>query len=91
MPTLGDDVRAIVGGVVPGMCDGILRSWRSAPALRIDLSAHGCVPWHDVDELVCSTLRDLVLPGFQVLGVDTAPTRRWFDTIPAGAPTHSLA
>ncbi len=49
------------------------------------------MPWHEVDKLVCSTLRDLVIPGFQLLGVDTAPAVRWLSVLPPGEPTHSLA
>jgi hypothetical protein len=90
LPAIDDPIRAVVGGVLPTLCETIVRTWRSAPALAIDLSGHGCLPWREVDELVCETLRTLVLPGFTMLGVDVAPAQRWLDGLPPGQPSTML-
>jgi hypothetical protein len=94
LPALDAPIRAVVGGMLPSLCETIVRTWRSAPAfapaLAVVVSGHGCLPWGEVDELVQATLRTLVLPGFATLGVDTGPAQRWLDSLPPGRPTMTL-
>jgi hypothetical protein len=90
LPSLDDEVRAVIGGQLPHLCETIVGTWRSAPALALDLSGHGCLPWAEVDDLVCTTLRALVLPGFTALGVDVSPAERWLEALPVGTARVTL-
>lgn len=79
--------RTAVARWLPAMCIANLRMWRSSPRHYADrdiLEAHGAPRAHVVEEAFAMALRDLVVPGFEQLGMDVSAVRAWVD---AGAPT----
>lgn len=64
-----------------------LRMWRDAPRQYPDdarLAAHGAPSASVVEEALLMAFRDLIVPGFDELGVSTTETRAWLES---GAPT----
>jgi hypothetical protein len=84
-PRVGAEGRAGVGAWLPAMLAANLRQWRNRPPLpaRATLAAHGCLSWAEVDAAVLGAMRELILPGFEHVGVDVTGARAWFE---AGAP-----
>jgi hypothetical protein len=66
-----------------------LRQWRletpNDPAYQPVLALHGAPPPSMIHAAVLDALAELIVPGLDRLGMDTAPLRRWLD---AGAGTH---
>jgi hypothetical protein len=85
-PRVGAEGRAGVGAWLVRLLAANLREWRNRPLLpaRDALALHGCPPWADVDATVMGAMRDLILPGFAHVGVDTRDAQAW---LAAGAPT----
>ena len=81
LPSLGDEIRGLVGGLLPDLVGILARTWADPPDVPPALAGHGCLPRAEVHEVVRGALRDLVLPGFAALGVDTAPARRRVDDL----------
>lgn len=72
---------------LPAMAVANLRMWREAHrtyANEEELAAHGAPRVASVEKALLVAFRDLILPGFEHLGLRTAPLRAWLD---AGAPT----
>ena len=91
LPYVTDEMRALLGGYLPELVSGILAQWQSAPLVpRDDLRGHGVLPWQTVSTHTTTALRDLVLPGFETLGVDVGPARRMLDARPPAHPTTAL-
>jgi hypothetical protein len=81
--------RAEVTAWLPAMAVANLKMWRDAPRTypdrgRADLAAHGAPPAELVEDALRMAFRDLVIPGFEALGMPVPAVRTWLDD---GAPT----
>ncbi len=80
---IGDgDLRAELGAWLPELLADNLAAWRNRPKRPITdaLIAHGCPRWADVDAAVLGAAEELVIPGFEQLGVDVTAARSWLAT-----------
>ena len=77
---VGDIERAAIGAWLPRMLAGHVASWRElGPESATGwIAAHGCLAPDSIEEVVRAALRDLVLPGFDRVGIDTRAARAWF-------------
>jgi hypothetical protein len=84
---LDDDARAEIGHHVLRLLEMQVRGWRAqiatvpAPAVP----EHGCPSGAAIEAAMVASIGDLVLPGFEHLGIDVSRARRWSQ---AGAPTR---
>ena len=90
-PNVGDAERAAIGAWLPSLLAAHVASWREiGPESKTGwIAAQGCLAVQAIEEVVWSSLRDLVLPGFDRVGVDTRAARAWFtaeSTLPADRP-----
>jgi hypothetical protein len=70
-----------------GMAVANLRMWREAPRTYPDggsLGAHGVPSVAVVESALVAAFRDLILPGFETLGMNVDAMRAWLES---GAPT----
>jgi hypothetical protein len=74
-----DDRRAIASWIVP-LLEMQWRSWRGQLATLPDgaLPAHGCPSAEAIERAAAQAIGDLVLAGFEHLGLDAAEGRRWW-------------
>ncbi len=79
-----------LGPLLPGMIAGSAgpEIFKPAPEAANDpeLLRQGVVPHALRRQVYVETLQTVVLPGFETLGVDTLPARRWLDETLAAAP-----
>ncbi len=72
---------AFLGPLVPRMLEGTLSEDFFSPGGEQlespELLQHGVLPRSTKRSVFVGTLRDVVFPGLQGLGVDTAPAREW--------------
>jgi len=80
-----------LGALLPGMIGGNAGPELFAPPRgevdRPELLRQGVVPHSLRRRVYVETLETVVFPGFETLGVDTAPARRWLDEQRSGAPS----
>lgn len=79
--------RQAVAAWLPEMAIANLRMWRSTPRLYASddvLARHGAPREAVVADALVAAFRDLILPGFDRLGIDTLAMQQWLDR---GAPT----
>ncbi len=78
-PAVSDATRAELAAWLPRLIAANLAAWRDRPRRAISdaLVAQGCPRWDDVDATVVSAIADLLLPGFDHAGIDTAAARAW--------------
>jgi len=80
-------LRREVEGWLPKMAVANLRMWREAARPYPDdpkLAAHGAPTSADVEAALRMAFRDLVVPGFEALSLDTRELHAW---LARGAPT----
>jgi hypothetical protein len=85
--SLDRDTREQVQTWLPEVAVANLRMWRQAPRRYADddtLAAHGAPSASVVEEALRMAFRDLILPGFEQLGIDVERLQKWLDQ---GAPT----
>lgn len=85
--SVDDRTRAEVAPWLPDMAIANLRMWREAPRKYPDnpaLAAHGAPPADVVEDALRMAFRDLVIPGFERLGIAVPEIGQWLDR---GAPT----
>lgn len=73
---------------LPGMAVANLRMWRETHrsyGCDANLARHGAPRVESVENTLILAFRDLILPGFEHLGMATRAMRTWLD---AGAPTR---
>jgi Rubrerythrin len=74
---------SFLGPLLPGMMDGNAGTEMFEPpaedADRPELLRQGVVPQSMRREVYVETLRSVVFPGFEKLGVDTVDAKRWLD------------
>jgi len=79
--------RAAVAGRAPAMAVATLRMWRASPRSyfeREPFPQHGAPPEAVVEAAFSAAFRDLVVPGFEALGLDVERLRVWAER---GMPT----
>jgi hypothetical protein len=79
--------RRAVEAWLPSMAIANLRMWRDAPRRYPDaekLAEHGAPSNADVEGALQMAFRDLVVPGFEAIGMEVGPIREW---LARGAPT----
>jgi hypothetical protein len=85
--SLDRGTRADVERWLPAMAIANLRMWRESHrtyASEEGLAAHGAPRVASVENALLVAFRDLIIPGFEHLGLRTASLREWLE---AGAPT----
>ena len=85
--SLDHEMRRQVERWLPGMAIANLRMWRETNrtyASDAKLAAHGAPRLEAVEHALLLAFRDLILPGFEHLGIATDTMRTWLE---AGAPT----
>jgi Rubrerythrin len=82
-----------LGPLLPGMVAGSAGPQLFAPpneeADRPELLRQGVVPHSMRRQVYIETLETVVFPGFDTVGVDTAPVRRWLTEKLAASPASS--
>jgi hypothetical protein len=78
--------RADIGRFVLPLARKQVRGWRAqiATVPAPGVPAYGCPPGEAIEQAMRASLTDLVLPGFEHLGIDVRAALRWAE---AGAPT----
>lgn len=78
-----------LGPLLPGMIGGSIGPEMFAPPPleleRPELLRQGVIPHSMRQQVYVQTLEEVVFPGFETLGVDTAPAKRWLGEQKAGA------
>jgi hypothetical protein len=80
--SLDDTTRREVEPWLPSMAIANLRMWRTAPRPYPEgatLAAHGLPSEALVEAALLRAFRDLILPGFEHLAMDTTKLRAWLD------------
>ena len=74
------DVRAKIAGWLPRLLEAAALPWLRDAKGSVDtgVPSHGYPSRETTREVVTSTVRDVVLIGFDQLGVETKPAREWF-------------
>lgn len=89
LSTVRPALRAEIAPWLLPMTRGNLRIWRTrtspSEASPDVLAAHGAPPIDVIDEALVGAVRDLVIPGFDALGIDTRRVVRWLER---GAETN---
>jgi hypothetical protein len=80
--TLTADERAAIGAELPAVLQLQLDAWtrRIGDLPAAGVPGHGYPPRTELLEAVHGAIRELVLPGFDHVGVDSAPARAWYAT-----------
>lgn len=78
-PAVSLETRGELAAWLPKLLAENLSAWRERPrrAVSAALVAQGCPSWDAVDAAVLAAISDLLLPGFELIGVDTAAARAW--------------
>jgi hypothetical protein len=78
--------RAEIGRFVLPLVARQVRGWRKqiATVPGPAVPAHGCPSGEAIEQAMRASITDLVLPGFDHLGIDVRAARGWAE---AGAPT----
>jgi hypothetical protein len=78
-PFVSKAVRRELGAWLPGLIQAVVATWVSDAKDRVveGVPSHGVPSLETTRAVVWSTLRDVVLPGFDSLGVSTARAREW--------------
>jgi hypothetical protein len=87
LASVDERTRADVIPWLPSMAIANLRMWREAPRKYPDnpeLAAHGAPPLDAVERALLTAFRELIIPGFEQLGMAVPELRAWLDR---GAPT----
>ncbi len=85
--SLDDATKRAVERWLPEMAIANLRMWRETPRLYPDdprLAAHGAPSLAVVERALLVAFRELVVPGFEKMSIDTTAVRAWLGR---GAPT----
>lgn len=79
--SLTSDERAHIATRLAELLRAQVHGWESRIATlpRDGIRGHGYPPRADLVAVVHAAVRDLVLPGFEYVAVDTAAARAWFD------------
>jgi hypothetical protein len=90
-PRVGDAERGAIGGWLPSLLAAHVESWREiGPESNTGwIAEQGCLAPEAIQEVVWASLRDLVLPGLDRVGIDTRAARAWVtaeSTRPAATP-----
>jgi hypothetical protein len=76
-----------IGAALPGLLRAVRDGWYERCA-EIDAReapppGHGCATTSAIRGAVDMTLREVIVPGFEYLGLDTTAARRWLASVPA--------
>ena len=63
----------LAGAVDPGLFE------RGADPVDAEAMAHGELPRADRQTLFATTLREVILPGFETFGIDARPAAAWLE------------
>lgn len=87
--TLTAAERAAVALHIPALLEVQLRLWseRIGELPEAGVAGHGYPPRAQLLEAVHDAIRELVLPGFDHVGVDSAPARDWFERALRNTPS----
>ncbi|HTQ05490.1 MAG TPA: hypothetical protein VMI54_16620 [Polyangiaceae bacterium] len=77
-PALDDTARAHVGAALPVLLRLGRDGWLDEPRSGIDVPEHGVLGNPSFPPLLRAAFDDLILPGFDHVGVDTRPAREWY-------------
>jgi hypothetical protein len=90
-PAVSASMRAQVAAWLPRLLDDNLAAWRDRPRREITdaLVAQGCPRWDEVDATVIAAIADLLLPGFEHAGINTAAARTWLQACTRAEPRVS--
>ncbi len=70
--------RSGVAGALPNLLERVARAWTTHDAAApVSPNGHGNVAASAMPDVVRGACEDLILPGFDFVGVDTAPARAW--------------
>lgn len=80
--TLTDEERAAVGSELPYLLELQLGAWteRISELPEAGVAGHGYPPRRELFDAVHGAIRELVLPGFDHVGIASAAARAWFAT-----------
>jgi|SRR5215472_733054 len=72
-------LRREIGGWLPGLLSAVVKPWVADAKDRVveGVPSHGVPSFETTRSVVRSTLRDVVLPGFESLGVPVARASEW--------------
>lgn len=78
--TLSAEERAAVGAELPMLLGLQLEAWtkRIGDLPPAGVAGHGYPPQAELLDAVHGAIRELVLPGFDHVGIDSAPARAWY-------------
>lgn len=82
-----EELRAKVEKWIAALARGNLTMWRDTPrryATTVAMTEQGALTAQETEETLLAAIRDLVIPGFDKLGMSTTEVRAWLDR---GAPT----
>lgn len=76
-----------IGAALPGLLRAVRQGWydrcAELDALAAPPPGHGCATTTAIRAAVDTTLREVIVPGFEYLGIDTTTARRWLASLPA--------
>lgn len=76
-----DTARAHVGAALPVLLRLGHAGWLEEPRSGIDVPAHGVLGNPSFPPLMHAAFRDVILPGFEHVGIDTRGARAWYETL----------
>jgi hypothetical protein len=77
-PVIGDEARHHLARALPTLLRLGVEGWRDEPRADFDAPAHGVLGNERFPRLMQEAVTDLILPGFDYVGIDTAPARTWW-------------
>ncbi len=87
LATVRSELRGKIELWLPAIARGNLKMWRETPRLyatSIAVVEQGALPADRTEATLLGAIRDLIIPGFDRLGLSTVELRRWLEL---GAPT----
>lgn len=87
LATVPTELRAKIERWLPAIVRGNLKMWRETPRLyatSVAVVEQGALPAERTEATLLGAIRDLIIPGFDRLGLSTVELRRWLEL---GAPT----
>lgn len=88
LATARPELLAKVERWLPPIVRGNLKMWRETPRLyatSVAVIEQGALPADRTEATLLGAIRDLIIPGFDRLGISTTELRRWLEL---GAPTN---
>jgi hypothetical protein len=77
--------RSGVAGALPDLLERVARAWTAHDsAAPVSPMGHGNLAASAMPGVVRSACEDLILPGFDHVGIDTRPARAWFASLSSG-------